>query len=298
MRKAAVVLFMALLIIAAAGTFLVRLGKANPYLYHESGPPPAGVTPLAISIASPKNNTPYRANDITFAFSIRNNDANAQFPSRDSFTIPSIHYLLAAYLKADWMENNVTVYNQNTYSPEFPTFWDFNETFSNIPDGERSVVVTAMGGGGYAKDGLTWYSFQIATISVINFTVDATPPEASISSPLNATYYSAEIPFDFIVSEEPSQISYSLDGQKNSTLSGNTTLTNLPNGEHKLIVYVWDVAGNVGASETKFKVEPFSTVLVTTASGASVAVLVCAGLLVYFKKRRRQDQFLQKNTKR
>jgi hypothetical protein len=276
-----------LLSIAITEANFVKLAQANPYLYHESGPPPAGVTPLVISISSPKNNTLYRVNDITFAFRIQNNDANAQFPSRDSFAIPSIHYLLDAYLKADWREDSVTIYKQNTYSPEFPTFWDYNETFWNIPDGEHSIIITALGGGGYAKDGLTWYSFHMTTISVINFTVDATSPEVSILSPLNVAHYSSDIPLNFIVSEKPSLIRYSLDGQKNSTFYGNTTLTNLPNGEHKLIVYVWDDAGNVGVSETVvFNIEPFPTELLATASGASVAI-IGVGLLVYLMKRKR-----------
>jgi hypothetical protein len=276
-----------LFLVAIAEAGFVKFAQANPYLYHESGPPPADVTPLAISISSPKNNTLYRVNNITFTFSIQNNDANAHFPSRDSFAIPSIHYFLEAYLKADWMEDNVTVYERaRAYRPDVPLLWNFNETFWNVPDGEHSVVITALGGGGYAKDGLTWYSFQIATTAVMNFTVDATPPEVLILSPLNATYYASEIPFNFILSENPSLITYSLDGQKNSTLDGNTTLTNLPNGEHKLIVYVWDVAGNVGVSETAFNIEPFLTALVATAPGASVAI-IGVGLLVYFKKRKR-----------
>ena len=289
MRKTAAALITALLITAAAGTLFVRMGKANPYLYHESGPPPEGVTPLAISISSPKNNTLYRTNNITFTFSIKNNDPNAQFPSRESHAIPSVHYLLDAHLKADWMENNVTIYKQGAYDPERPTFWEFNETLWNIPNGEHSVAVTALGGGSYAKDALTAYSFQIATISVINFTVDASPPEISNLSPLNATYYSSEIPLNFNVNDEPSKISYSLDGQKNSTISGNTTLTHLPNGEHKLIVYVWDAAGNIGVSETKFKVEPFTTVLVAAASGASIVGTICCGLLLFVQRKRRKE---------
>lgn len=272
-----------LFLIAIAEAYFVKFAQANPYLYHESGPPPAGVTPLVISMSSPKNNTLYRVNNITFTFSIQNNDANAKFPFRDSFTIPSIHYLLDAYLKADWMEDNVTVYKQNTYSPDFPTFWDYSETFCGVPDGEHTMVITALGGGGYAKDGLTWYSFRMSTISVINFIVDATSPEVSIPSPLNATYYSPDIPLNFVVSEEPSLISYSLDGQENSTLYGNTTLTNLPNGEHKLTIYAWDVAGNLGVSETVvFNIETFPTLAM--APIASVAA-IGTGLMIYFKKR-------------
>ena len=68
-----------LFFMAVAETGFVKLAQANPYLYHESGPPPEGVTPLVISISSPKNNSLYSVNDIAFTFSIRNNDANAQF---------------------------------------------------------------------------------------------------------------------------------------------------------------------------------------------------------------------------
>jgi hypothetical protein len=68
-------------------------------------------------------------------------------------------------------------------------------------------------------------------------------------------------------------------------LSGNTTLTSLPNGEHTLTIYVSDVAGNLEAAETIFIIEPFPTALVATASGS--LAIACAGLLVYFKKHNR-----------
>ncbi len=235
--------------------------------------PAADATPLVISVLSPKNNTIYRVNNIDFNFSISTENT-------------SIHYLLGAYFKADWMQDNVTVYKQNTYSPEFPEFWNHSETFLQMPDGEYSIVITAWGGGGYAK-GLTYYFFDMTTITVINFTVDATPPDVSILSPLNETYDSSDVPLNFTVSEKPSLIRYSLDGQKNSTLYENTTLTNLPNGEHNLTIYVWDVAGNFGVSETVVfniaKPEPFTTPLVV-ASTASV-VVISISLTIYFKKR-------------
>ena len=79
------------------------------------------------------------------------------------------------------------------------------------------------------------------------------------------------------------------DGKKNVTIEGNTTLTGLANGRHNLTVYVWDEAGNVGASETvNFTTDvPFPTTLVLIASVASL-VLVGVVLLVYFKKRKPQ----------
>jgi hypothetical protein len=68
------------------------------------------------------------------------------------------------------------------------------------------------------------------------------------------------------------------------------TLAGLPNGEHNLTIYATDTAGNIGSSETMYFTvdvpEPFPTVPVATASVVA-AVVVGAGLLVYFKKRKR-----------
>jgi hypothetical protein len=81
-------------------------------------------------------------------------------------------------------------------------------------------------------------------------------------------------------------MSYSLDGQDNVTIAGNTTLSGLPNGNHNVTVYATDKAGNVASETISFSVEaPFPVVPVAAASVATIAV-VGAGLLVYFKKRR------------
>ena len=75
-----------------------------------------------------------------------------------------------------------------------------------------------------------------------------------------------------------------MDGQRNATTAGNTTLTNLPYGEHNVTVYATDMAGHTGASETVyFSVEePFPTTMVITPV-LSVVVLG-VGLAAYFKK--------------
>jgi hypothetical protein len=73
------------------------------------------------------------------------------------------------------------------------------------------------------------------------------------------------------------------------TVAGNTTLAGLSAGAHNVTVYAWDTAGNVGASETiTFTVTPFPTAPVATASAAAVAVVI-AGLLFYFKKRKKES---------
>lgn len=264
------------LLSVATMTRLVSLGSANPYMYHKWVSPPSDASPLVISVSSPENNTVYRVNDITLAFNITTEHT-------------SIGYLLGANFKASWMTDNVPVYVQNIRSPEFPSFWDHRETFRHMPDGEYSIVINASGGGQYA-DGLTAYLFDMTTISVINFTVDTNPPEVSILSMENKTYDLSDVPLNFTVSERASLIKYSLDGQDNSTLYGNTTLAGLPNGRHNLTVYVWDVAGNLGVSEivvfnmAKPEPEPFPAMQVVAVSVAVMA-MVGIGLLVYLKKR-------------
>jgi len=132
-------------------------------------------------------------------------------------------------------------------------------------------------------------------VDTINFAIDL-PPNISILSPVNKTYTvanitEAKIPLDFTVSENASQVAFSLDGQDYILTAGNTTLTGLSVGSHNVTMYARDLAGNAGASETVTfamvaKPESFPTLLVIIASGASVAV-VGVGLLVYFKKRKR-----------
>lgn len=126
----------------------------------------------------------------------------------------------------------------------------------------------------------------------------ATPPTVSILSPENKTSPASSLSLTFTVSEPTSWIGYSLDGEANVTIAGNTTLNGLSQGSHRLTIYATDTAGNTGASETIYftiaqetepepqQSEPFPTTLVVAASGASVAV-VSVGLLVYFKKRSR-----------
>jgi hypothetical protein len=151
-------------------------------------------------------------------------------------------------------------------------------------------------------------------VDTVNFAIDLTPPNTSILSPMdltspnisilspiNKTYTvanitEAKIPLEFTVSENASQVAFSLDGQADILIAGNSTLSGLSVGSHNVTVYAQDLAGNAGASETvtfsivaepessSSKPESFPTPLVIVASGASVAV-IGVGLLAYFKKR-------------
>jgi len=96
---------------------------------------------------------------------------------------------------------------------------------------------------------------------------------------------------NFTVNKEVSWMGYSLDGQDNVTVSGNTTVSEMVNGLHNVTVYAMDEFENIVASATVFfrvelpKIEPFPTTLVVVSITTVSAIGV--GLLIYFKKRKR-----------
>jgi hypothetical protein len=79
-------------------------------------------------------------------------------------------------------------------------------------------------------------------------TADTVAPKIEILSPENMTYAETDVSLSFTVSESASWMGYSLDGQANDTIVGNTTLTSLLDGSHYVAVYANDTAGNMGAS--------------------------------------------------
>ena len=135
----------------------------------------------------------------------------------------------------------------------------------------------------------TYIPFWAAFSKTLTFTIDTVAPNVTVLTLNNTTYEAPKAPLNFTVNEPFSKVAYSLDGQENVTASGNTTLTELPNGKHNVTVYATDEFGNTGVSEiVYFSVEvqePFPTALAITAS-AALAVTISIGLLLYLKKRK------------
>ncbi len=121
-----------------------------------------------------------------------------------------------------------------------------------------------------------------------SYVLEHTPPIISIQSPANQTYDNSSVQLFFIADKAVNWTGYSLDGQQNVTLTGNTFLTGLPSGSHSITVYANDTYGNMGASETIHfiiaKSEFFP--IVTVAAVSVVTAVVVAGLLVFFKKQK------------
>ena len=74
----------------------------------------------------------------------------------------------------------------------------------------------------------------------------------TILSPQNKTYAGASIPLTFTVNRAISWIGYSLNGQENVTISGNTTLTSVPDGSHSIVIYANGASGITGVSSTVY----------------------------------------------
>lgn len=120
---------------------------------------------------------------------------------------------------------------------------------------------------------------------MVLFTVDAVPPYLSIFGLENRTYYSSDIEIEYTVSEV-SNVTCSLDGNENFTISQNTMFSNLTIGKHNATFLAVDRAGNTDSKTIYFTIaEPFPVIPVAAGSTISISTFA-AGLLVYFKKRK------------
>ena len=229
-----------------------------------------------------ENNTIYQPNNLMLTLNVIVGNS----------TTADHRYIKAVYYEASWQQNKTYLYELNPDTatevlPEISTTIDL----SGIPDGKHTITLNATERGNYNKYYDIYYNlhytvFDITGSSTLSFFVDSKSPDVLVFSPENTTYSSSDVELDFALNEKALHIFYSLDGQENVTIAGNSTLTGLSSGEHSLIVYSTDEAGNIGVSETiHFVVEPFPTVIAL----ASIAIGVIAGIgiILYFKKRRR-----------
>ncbi|MFP3946227.1 MAG: NosD domain-containing protein [Archaeoglobaceae archaeon] len=85
---------------------------------------------------------------------------------------------------------------------------------------------------------------------------DTTPPELSITSPVEGKNYGANYVYLKVYSPDSDVHSwwYSINNRSNVSFTPNTTITGLSNGQHSLVVYVNDTSGNVNYSIVNFTI--------------------------------------------
>jgi hypothetical protein len=189
--------------------------------------------------------------------------------------------------KADWYKEAINVLNGGGQQQA-----SFSLQFSNVSEGQHTIVITARGMGQITNEKeLSYKWFFISSSATICFTIDHTAPTVSVLLPENVSSASA-IPLNLIVNEAFSKIAYSLNGQQNATVSGNSTIPNLPGGQYNVTFYVWDTTGNIGTSETaNFTVAEIpqtaetadSSLLLTVAAALSTVIII--GIIWLFKRR-------------
>jgi hypothetical protein len=205
--------------------------------------------------------------------------------------------LTSVYYVVDGNEHqNITMNDVSTYpnGPSAAPTLSFSITL-NLTAGAHSVAVSVEANSTYLSNYFSNNPLSTVVVQVnsepINFTVVV--PEPVIVTPENMIYNESSVPLVFTVDTSAAAwIGYSLDGKERVTITGNTTLTGLSNGEHNITVYANDTLGNIYASHTvNFTValplvtKPFPTTTVAAVSGALAVVVLGIGLLVYFKKR-------------
>jgi len=247
-----------------------------------------------ITIQSPGNKA-YNKNNINLAFTVKSPNPPMELSRAGLLEVFLRHGVALDYSTpklVDLIENTnllgdfpnsplvaLSDLGNNTYGG--------NATLTDLSQGPHSITIWIDAEQNYLSYGVP-VGFVFTTVS---FNIDSIPPKISILSSETKTYNTSDVPMDFAVNKTVSQISYSLDGQENITAVGNLTLTQLPNGSHNVTIYATDEAGNVGSSQTfsfiiaKPEARSFPTAIVAAVSGVS-AVVVVAGLLVYFKKRK------------
>ena len=117
------------------------------------------------------------------------------------------------------------------------------------------------------------------------------PPSISILSPINQTYNEANVSLVFSSDKNTTWTQYSLDGQQNITVTGgNTTVTDLSNGTHKIAIYANDTYGNIGKQEITFTINkpqqnPTNTTNIIIAISAAASILAISVVVFMYRRR-------------
>jgi outer membrane protein assembly factor BamB len=158
--------------------------------------------------------------------------------------------------------------------------------WTNQNGGINLLIFTYVNGILYVQPyGGNLYAYNIS--SVLPSSLDI-----SVLSPKNERYVESSVPLVFSVSNAVSWIGYSLDGKQNITVTGNTTIANLPNGFQTLTIFANDTYGNVASQTVNFTVEKpqngivGSTVIIAVTAVPVVVICLIVGLLFYRRHRK------------
>ena len=296
MKNSVLLFALASFLLLSISTLYVDVAKAQPLWIELGVPVEPFSTPPIIQIISPNQNQTFTSPNVLLNFSIMipNSWVFYTGPVNDSIRQIWGNITSVSFSLDDNQLQNLTLDKVNTpYLGNSSQDLNFSAQL-NLTEGAHSIEIFISGCTYYVLNPLEslQYNLQLANVPVeanttVNF--DVALPTPIIISPQNAIYNESTVPLQFNLGSSNSWIGYSLDGKANVTVTGNTTLTELSSGMHKITVYTNDTYGNMRASESVFFTitQPFPTVTVVAVLISVVTVVVVSGLLVYFKKHKR-----------
>lgn len=281
----ALILLLAIFVYLVARIFVVSLVKANPGVHYSI----VAEDPPSIYIDSPLNKTYSYNGNVLFNFTL----SPSENWSPHYEIVDTVEYSIdGESAKTIIVNSNLFEFYPHRQNGQEGSADPFNYSIflENLTDGNHVLKMSVFYTGYYYSQFLgditEEYSEKVIS-SKVSFTLDTVSPVIEVLSVENRTYYKSDLQLNFVVNEDFCNASYVLDGE-NVKVDGNLTLSDLPIGRHSLTVYVYDMAGNIGASNTiVFSVESLATTLVIVSSVIAAVVLVGIGLLLYGFKRKR-----------
>jgi len=223
---------------------------------------------------------------------------NAAAGATTGIMAPKRIYVIGGLPGGGGMATNIT----QVYDPENDKW----KRGASMPTARAWLAIAVVNDMLYAIGGSSWLFLPEKAVNEqytpIKFGTIA--PNVQVVSPENRTYDSSNIFLVFTVNHPVVWMAHNIDGQGTVTITGNITLSGLSNGLHNITVYAKsEFNGYIGNSEmiifsiaeepepeveleSEIELEPFPTTPVVIASVVIITV-VGAGLLIYFKKRKR-----------
>ena len=268
-----------LLLSAIAGTRFANFGVANPYEAYTYTASPI------IEIHSPVDNETFCSNNVPLNFTITEPDGwLISWTVGDEVFKNKLARLDIILDGKGYRSIEVNSYLSSPFS--------YSRNLTNLADEIHNLTIHTYCEGWDLEAHRFWerYVPYETSSEMINFAVDALSLELTLAAPENKVYNVTDIPLTVITTKPVSWMSYSLDDGEQISFNRNMTLANMTFGSHELTIFANDTLGKLVSSETiNFTIakppEPFSTALTIAASLATV-ILVSAGLLLYFTKRK------------
>lgn len=107
------------------------------------------------------------------------------------------------------------------------------------------------------------------------------PPKVVVTLPLNQQYNGSSVPLNFTLDRPVNSTSYILDGKDAQQINGNTTISGLIDGSHKVTVYATDRFGNTAASETILFTVAIPTIPLYPIALLIAVTLMALGVMVF-----------------